>query len=313
MANVFSRFSKEREPMCRASLPGRRASSRRAGRLLICSILTFALLLSVTACKKKRFKERSDIDLSSFDACPVELTVDVVWNRKVNVTLTNKGDASYTYGSEYRLEYRQSGEWYKVPFLPHVGFTLIGYTLGHGEPVTSGDEEYAISNTAEMTYYLDEMHGDLPAGHYRILSELFPESSSSTQYWIAGEFDLERATSEAEPLRKSRVDPAQVVPTDEHTLRITSVDYNREENTLVIMYARSVDFILEMQQDGQWYEIPVRGYGGSYDATAIDQQIDMHLEQELTSGHYRLIRDDYLQGDEQEDSTSRYLIYEFDL
>ena len=82
--------------MWRASLPGRRASSRRAGRILICSILTFALLLSVTACKKKLFKERSDIDLSSFDACPVELTVDVVWNRKVNVTLTNKGDVSYT-------------------------------------------------------------------------------------------------------------------------------------------------------------------------------------------------------------------------
>ena len=220
MTNVFACFS-------------RSAKSRRAGRILICSILTFGILMSSTDCKKKIFKERSDIDLSSFDECPVELMVKVIRNRKVRVTLTNKGETSYSYGHEYRLEYRQSGKWYKVPFLPNARFTQMGSTLGHGETFTLGDEEYVISNKAEMTYFLDEMHSDLPSGHYRIIKEISPKSSPNTHFWIAGEFDLETATSEAVPLQKSKIDPAQVIPTDEQTLRITSAYYIREENTLL--------------------------------------------------------------------------------
>ena len=310
MTNVLKCFSRSI-----SKNHGISASARRAGKILLCSALAFALLLSATACQKKKspFEELSNIELSSFDKCPVELSVEVVWNRKVSVTLTNKGDTSYLYGSSYNLEYKHSGKWYRVPFLSHTGFTLEAYTLGHGETVTFGDEEYTISNTTEMTYYLDEMHGELPAGHYRIVKEIFPDSSSDTEYWIAGEFDLDKATSEEEPLQKSKVDPSQVIPADQSTLNLTSLDYDRKENNLVVLYSADVQFILEVQKDGQWYNIPIRGFGGYYDASAVDQQIEIHPERELAPGHYRLLRDDYMLGVAPEDSPSRYLTYEFDI
>ena len=104
-------------------------------RKIVSSILFLSLIFSISACAKKKpqFQELSTTVLSPYDEHQVDVSVEVIGNRKIEVTLTNNSQTtSYTYGNPYQLEFKEDGKWYKVPF-QEIMWTMEAYLLGHGE------------------------------------------------------------------------------------------------------------------------------------------------------------------------------------
>lgn len=75
----------------------------------------------------------------------------------VTVTLRNDSSAQWQYGEHWQLEVAVEDGWHNVPAIPgNWGFIDIGYLLQPGQ-------------TAERTFRLDVMYGDLPTGQYRVV------------------------------------------------------------------------------------------------------------------------------------------------
>lgn len=288
-------------------------------RKIVSSILFLSLIFSISACAKKKpqFQELSTTVLSPYDEHQVDVSVKVIGNRKIEVTLTNNSQTtSYTYGKPYQLEFKEDGKWYKVPF-QEIMWTMEAHLLGHGEKSEIDGKEFYMSNTGELTWYLDDMHGDLPAGHYRYVTKITSESAMNREFQIAGEFDLEKATNEPDPLKKSSIDPSQITSQQERSIPVEELSYNKQDGYCLLIIVRqstaSKEYKVERQKDGEWYEIPVKGEGGTYEADSPTQQINLYMEQDLVSGHYRLIRDDLYYLVQEENAPGRYTVYEFDI
>ena len=80
------------------------------------ALVLLGMIIGTAACSSdNKFKEKSDVSLSNYDDYKVEMSVEVVRNRKLMVNLVNNSDRTYMYGRSYTLEYQKNGEWYKVP------------------------------------------------------------------------------------------------------------------------------------------------------------------------------------------------------
>ena len=284
------------------------------------------IILSMTGCQKSvnPFTEKSDIKLSSFEECPVELKAEVIWNRKVKVTIANKGHEAYTWGQSYKLEYQYYGEWYSVPNLPDHAWPMIGYTLGYGEDVfIEGGLVYAPV-TAEETERLDDMFGDIPEGHYRIIKDFSApvDGPEENTYYVAAEFDLCKATTEPEPLQKSTIDPTQIVTSDSIKLDVDSIKCESGSKMITIQYkvasnSYSVETSLEYQKDGEWYVIPIASKGGRWEELMpVSAYEELSLDVPLNPGHYRFLFTCYPEVEDPDPSNriiSSIASYEFDI
>ena len=283
----------------------------------IIAVTASAMLLGMTACinEGSPYTKKSDVKLASYDECPVELKAEVIWNRKVRVTLTNNGNKDYMWGNPYQLEYRFDGDWYEVPHLPNHAWTLEGIVLG-------GKDSQNV-NTGEEIDRLDQMFGDIPAGHYRIIKSLsgfsFTSGSAAGDYYIAGEFDLDKPSKEKEPLEKTKVDKSRIIPADKAGMKLESLSYQKDSKILSWNTFSSYNMtgqILELQKDGEWYIIPDISSGGGYEygEPVSSYNTELYLNDDLEPGHYRLALEVWhSDSGHVEDCIMEYVIYEFDL
>lgn len=290
----------------------------------IIAVTASAMLFGMTACinEGSPYTKKSDVKLASYDECPVELKAEVIWNRKVRVTLTNNGNKDYMWGNPYQLEYRFDGDWYEVPHLPDHAWTLEGILLG-GRDSKIGNTGDKIGNTGEEIDRLDQMFGDIPAGHYRIIKSLsvfsFTSGSAAGDYYIAGEFDLDKPSKEKEPLEKTKVDKSLIIPAEKAGLKLESLTYQKDSKTLSWKALSSYNMTnqyLELQKDGEWYAIPDLPSGGGYEygEQASSYNTELYLNDALEPGHYRLALEVWHSDTGlAEDFVMEYVIYEFDL
>lgn len=260
---------------------------------LAAGLVLLGIIMGTAACSAdSKFKEKSNVKLSNYDDYKVDMTVEVVRNRKLMVNLVNNSDRTYMYGRAYSLEYQQNGGWYKVPM--DVVFTMEGILLGpHTESADSDD--VVITDKSSEPVYLDEV-GTLPAGHYRIIKDITVNADEGvgTTYYMAAEFDLAKEAKDEPKLKESVIPANKIMDEKDYKIPVASVNKS-DEKTLVINfdnYSAFGLFVLEYQKDGTWYDMPIRSSGGSASADPTDENIlILVMEDPLPSGKYRLLHD----------------------
>lgn len=261
----------------------------RSGRIksILLSAIAISMAIGAAACQAdvNPYKEKSTTVLSDYNDHKVDMTVKVIWNRKVEVTLVNNSDKSYSYGNLYHLEYRYGNEWYQIPFDENYGFTMEAYMLGSvdGKAMIDGFEE-KIANTRSFTVYLDGT-GTLPEGHYRMIKDISEDGGND--YILAAEFDLAKETDEPEPLKKTEI------PEDKIIGEISIASWKKvrdiEVEFLFDNYSPGPSHV-QYQKDGEWYDLPIMGESGTWSSTPSDENdIFLIFESPLASGTYRLL------------------------
>ena len=267
---------------------------RKTMQKLTAVFVLLGIIIGTTACSaNKKFKEKSKVSLSNYDDYKVDMTVEVVRNRKLMVNLVNKSDRTYMYGRAYSLEYQQNGEWYKVPM--DVVFTMEGILLG---PHIEFADLYAL-DTIEITdkssepVYLDEV-GKLPAGHYRIIKDItvHADEGVGATYYMAAEFDLDEEAKDDPKLKESVIPANKIMDEKDYKIPVASVNKSDEKSLVINFdnYSAFGIFVLEYKKDGTWYDMPIRSKGGTASADPTDENILMLvMEDPLPSGTYRLL------------------------
>ena len=268
------------------------------------ALVLLGMIIGTAACSSdNKFKEKSDVSLSNYDDYKVEMSVEVVRNRKLMVNLINYSDRTYMYGRAYTLEYQKNGEWYKVPM--DVIFTMEGIMLG---PHVESDEKSAsgdivISDTSSEPVYLEDA-GKLPAGHYRIIkdiSSLGDDGYPTATYLMAAEFDLAKEQKEDPKHIVSEIPEDRITDESSYKLPVSSVK-KTDKKTLTIYfenYSASGEFVLQYHKNGQWYDVPVRNIGGAVSSIPTEENyLILYTEDPLSSGKYRLLHNYGLQTSE---------------
>ena len=274
-------------------------------------ILTGVLLGTASCAKKASFTEKSDVTLSDYNEHKVEMTVDVVRSRKINVTFDNKGEATYIYGRIYSLEINKNGEWYKVSFEPGRDvFTDEGILIGPAEEYAKKDQEgMSLSPVSTEPVYLDSF-GKLPEGHYRIVKTI-SVMDGGKNYVLSAEFDLAKESNKSEELEKSRIPEDKIVSEKDYALPISSVNKTgaKEVTFQFTKYSTFGVFYLQYKKDGVWYDMPIRNRGGSASSIPADDVLTLYMEDNLNKGTYRLLHDrsEILAGE------ASYYAYTFEL
>ena len=267
---------------------------RKTMQKLTAVLVLLGIIIGTTACSADRkFKEKSKVSLSNYDDYKVDMTVEVVRNRKLMVNLVNKSDRTYMYGRAYSLEYQRDGEWYQVPM--DVAFTMEGILLG---PHIEFADLYAL-DTIEITdkssepVYLDEV-GKLPAGHYRIIKDItvHADEGVGATYYMAAEFDLDEEAKDDPKLKESVIPANKIMDEKDYKIPVASVNKSDEKSLVINFdnYSAFGIFVLEYKKDGTWYDMPIRSKGGTASADPTDENILMLvMEDPLPSGTYRLL------------------------
>ena len=279
------------------------------------ALVLLGMIIGTAACSSdNKFKERSDVSLSNYDDYKVEMTVEVVRNRKLMVNLVNNSDRTYMYGRSYTLEYQKNGEWYKVPM--DVVFTMEGIMLGpHVEPgAETASADIILGDTSSVPVYLEDV-GKLPAGHYRIIkdiSSLGDDGYPTATYLMAAEFDLAKEQKEDPKHIVSEIPEDRITDESSYKLPVSSVK-KTDKKTLTIYfenYSASGEFVLQYQKNGQWYDVPVRNIGGAVSSIPTEENyLILYTEDPLSSGKYRLLHNYGLQTSENDS----YFSYTFEL
>ena len=282
---------------------------------LTAALVLLGMIIGTAACSSdNKFKERSDVSLSNYDDYKVEMSVEVVRNRKLMVNLVNNSDRTYMYGRSYTLEYQKNGEWYKVPM--DVVFTMEGIMLGpHVEPgAETASADIILGDTSSVPVYLEDV-GKLPAGHYRIIkdiSSLGDDGYPTATYLMAAEFDLAKEQKEDPKHIVSEIPEDRITDESSYKLPVSSVK-KTDKKTLTIYfenYSASGEFVLQYQKNGQWYDVPVRNIGGAVSSIPTEENyLILYTEDPLSSGKYRLLHNYGLQTSENDS----YFSYTFEL
>ena len=282
---------------------------------LTAALVLLGMIIGTAACSSdNKFKERSDVSLSNYDDYKVEMSVEVVRNRKLMVNLVNNSDRTYMYGRSYTLEYQKNGEWYKVPM--DVVFTMEGIMLGpHVEPgAETASTDIILGDTSSVPVYLEDV-GKLPAGHYRIIkdiSSLGDDGYPTATYLMAAEFDLAKEQKEDPKHIVSEIPEDRITDESSYKLPVSSVK-KTDKKTLTIYfenYSASGEFVLQYQKNGQWYDVPVRNIGGAVSSIPTEENyLILYTEDPLPSGKYRLLHNYGLQTSENDS----YFSYTFEL
>lgn len=278
-------------------------------------LVLLGMIIGTAACSyDNKFKERSDVSLSNYDDYKVEMTVEVVRNRKLMVNLVNNSERTYMYGRSYTLEYQKNGEWYKVPM--DVIFTMEGIMLGpHVEPgAEPASADIILGDTSSVPVYLEDV-GNLPAGHYRIIkdiSSLGDDGYPTATYLMAAEFDLAKEQKEDPKHIVSEIPEDRITDESSYKLPVSSVK-KTDKKTLTIYfenYSASGEFVLQYHKNGQWYDVPVRNIGGAVSSIPTEENyLILYTEDPLSSGKYRLLHNYGLQTSENDS----YFSYTFEL
>ena len=278
-------------------------------------LVLLGMIIGTAACSyDNKFKERSDVSLSNYDDYKVEMSVEVVRNRKLMVSLINHSDRTYMYGRAYTLEYQKNGEWYKVPM--DVVFTMEGIMLGpHVEPgAETASADIILGDTSSVPVYLEDV-GKLPAGHYRIIkdiSSLGDDGYPTATYLMAAEFDLAKEQKEDPKHIVSEIPEDRITDESSYKLPVSSVK-KTDKKTLTIYfenYSASGEFVLQYHKNGQWYDVPVRNIGGAVSSIPTEENyLILYTEDPLSSGKYRLLHNYGLQTSENDS----YFSYTFEL
>ena len=278
-------------------------------------LVLLGMIIGTAACSyDNKFKERSDVSLSNYDDYKVEMSVEVVRNRKLMVSLINHSDRTYMYGRAYTLEYQKNGEWYKVPM--DVIFTMEGIMLGpHVEPgAEPASADIILGDTSSVPVYLEDV-GNLPAGHYRIIkdiSSLGDDGYPTATYLMAAEFDLAKEQKEDPKHIVSEIPEDRITDESSYKLPVSSVK-KTDKKTLTIYfenYSASGEFVLQYHKNGQWYDVPVRNIGGAVSSIPTEENyLILYTEDPLSSGKYRLLHNYGLQTSENDS----YFSYTFEL
>ena len=279
------------------------------------ALVLLGMIIGTAACSSdNKFKERSDVSLSNYDDYKVEMSVEVVRNRKLMVNLINHSDRTYMYGRSYTLEYQKNGEWYKVPM--DVVFTMEGIMLGpHVEPgAETASADIILGDTSSVPVYLEDV-GKLPAGHYRIIkdiSSLGDDGYPTATYLMAAEFDLAKEQKEDPKHIVSEIPEDRITDESSYKLPVSSVK-KTDKKTLTIYfenYSASGEFVLQYHKNGQWYDVPVRNIGGAVSSIPTEENyLILYTEDPLPSGKYRLLHNYGLQTSENDS----YFSYTFEL
>lgn len=279
------------------------------------ALVLLGMIIGTAACSSdNKFKERSDVSLSNYDDYKVEMSVEVVRNRKLMVNLVNNSDRTYMYGRSYTLEYQKNGDWYKVPM--DVIFTMEGIMLGpHVEPgAETASADIILGDTSSVPVYLEDV-GKLPAGHYRIIkdiSSLGDDGYPTATYLMAAEFDLAKEQKEDPKHIVSEIPEDRITDERSYKLPVSSVK-KTDKKTLTIYfenYSASGEFVLQYHKNGQWYDVPVRNIGGAVSSIPTEENyLILYTEDPLSSGKYRLLHNYGLQTSENDS----YFSYTFEL
>ena len=279
------------------------------------ALVLLGMIIGTAACSSdNKFKEKSDVSLSNYDDYKVEMSVEVVRNRKLMVSLINHSDRTYMYGRAYTLEYQKNGDWYKVPM--DVIFTMEGIMLGpHVEPgAETASADIILGDTSSVPVYLEDV-GKLPAGHYRIIkdiSSLGDDGYPTATYLMAAEFDLAKEQKEDPKHIVSEIPEDRITDESSYKLPVSSVK-KTDKKTLTIYfenYSASGEFVLQYHKNGQWYDVPVRNIGGAVSSIPTEENyLILYTEDPLSSGKYRLLHNYGLQTSENDS----YFSYTFEL
>ncbi len=145
---------------------------RRIRRVIACVIVSCSLL---TACNP--FDEKSTETIVPFEDRLIDFSYETEPEDIITYTLTNKSDVTYLVGNQFRMEYRDDEEWYRVPYKPLTVFTMEGIIMPKGD-------------TREFKAKLSMIYEDLPDGHYRLIKDVGPyDNPKEEEFSIAIEFD----------------------------------------------------------------------------------------------------------------------------
>lgn len=142
--------------------------------ILFCGIL----LLGVSGCKDKINK---NVTLS--------LKEGTLTNKGVTLILKNNSKINYSYGEPYYIEQEKEGKWRKLETIHDMVFNMPAWELETGKLVElSIDWEYG--------------YGQLESGNYRIVKEIFKESTSninnSVSFNVYAKFEIDEKNYEYE-------------------------------------------------------------------------------------------------------------------
>lgn len=99
---------------------------------------------------------------------PSGITAEFVqWDGgSLTIAFRNDSGATWSYGSEYRVEVCMDGIWYTLPYHMNdfpIGWWLVSYSLGDGK---TAEQSYNVSSL----YGVPARYNHLPAGLYRIIT-----------------------------------------------------------------------------------------------------------------------------------------------
>lgn len=104
----------------------------------------------------------------------VTTNMDILSSSELVITYTNKTENTLSYGKGFILQVLNNDEWIDISTLPNVGWKDISLNLNAGE---------SFDNVID----LKQSFGELKQGHYRIIKEMFMDS---TKINVTVEFDI---------------------------------------------------------------------------------------------------------------------------
>ena len=160
--------------------------------ILFCGIL----LLGVSGCKDKINK---NVTLS--------LKEGTLTNKGVTLILKNNSKINYSYGEPYYIEQEKEGKWRKLETIHDMVFNMPAWELETGKSVElSIDWEYG--------------YGQLESGNYRIVKEIFKESTSninnSVSFNVYAKFKIDEKDYEYEKAKITEIELKTEVDTMNH-------------------------------------------------------------------------------------------------
>ena len=130
------------------------------------------------------YQDKSVLEIAD-NRIGVVLTADVQSVQDIKLLIKNNTQKYISFGDMYSIEYKNDNDWYTVPLLPDTYFPLMLYAIEPGN-----ERSYEVKTV--------QTHGELPAGHYRIIKEVNmtddmdddTDISNADKYNFAAEFDL---------------------------------------------------------------------------------------------------------------------------
>lgn len=285
--------------------------AKRAVTFLSLFIISCILL---TGCSKpvNPFKEESTFVPDSAEDKQIEFSLEVIpyfpeemrRDDMVMYSLTNNSDTEYETGGYCTLEYYYDGEWYVVPHDSNTS-SKSGIILTPGKKC---DQTILLNSLISRGL-------KLPEGHYRIIKPFLRTDRKGTpeeaNFQLAFELDYplpgkyienDENDMDVDELSESTT---EITPLEELNLEITyegdidgTLTFNIINNSDVD-YLGGDTYILEYEDDGKWYTVPLRKYiAFSMIGILINKNSTREfkirlpiMHSGLIAGHYRVIKD----------------------